>query len=41
MADPALAMKAAAPSRYDGFDKMLLNGAWRQGSSGQFGGSRN
>lgn len=41
MADPALAMKAAAPSRYDGFDKMLLNGAWRQGSSGQFGDDRN
>ena len=40
MADPALAMKAAAPSRYDGFDKMLLNGAWRQGSSGQFGDDR-
>ena len=41
MADPALAMTAAAPSRYDGFDKMLLNGAWRHGSSGQFADDRN
>ena len=41
MTDPALAMNASAPNRYDGFDKMFLNGAWRHGGSGQFSDDRN
>jgi aldehyde dehydrogenase (NAD+) len=36
MANPAVAMSQhAVPSRYDGLDKMLLNGTWRSGRSGQ------
>ena len=26
--------RGTSPTRYDGFDKMLLNGTWREGSSG-------
>ena len=40
MADTAFAMKAAESSRYNGFDKMLLNSAWRHGGSSQFADDR-
>jgi aldehyde dehydrogenase (NAD+) len=33
MAKPAVTSSTSAPARYDGFDKMLLNGKWRQGRS--------
>jgi acyl-CoA reductase-like NAD-dependent aldehyde dehydrogenase len=36
MAKPALAKGSAAkPTRYDGFERMPVNGNWRSGSSGR------
>ena len=35
MAKPAATSSPSAPARYDGFDKMLLNGMWRPGRSGR------
>src|SRR5689334_18035050 len=42
MAQTALATAPRiAPSQYDGFDRMLLNGTWRHGKEGQVMEDRN
>ena len=35
MAKAVATSVTGAPARYDGFDKMLLNGKWRHGKSGR------
>jgi hypothetical protein len=40
MAKAVASCPIGAPVRYDSFDKMLLNGVWRHGRSGQFSDDR-